>query len=253
MGAPGGRDAGGEPLARRDRLVTCNLLLTPDDDKPPTSPLRLGRCPTDPHPVRPSPLEAALDRVGDRWSLLIVEALLEAPRRFNELGEALPGIAPNILTDRLRRLERERILTATPYQERPPRMSYSLTADGQELGIGAPAARRLGRRRRRRGRADPARAVRHGPRDPLVVPDLLGRRRGPRRSRDPERLAVHSAGMTPGEPHTDGRPALGARDAGPRPPGRARRPRASRRASRACRRARSPRSPRPRSRSTTSC
>jgi DNA-binding HxlR family transcriptional regulator len=80
-----------------------------------------------------SPLEAALERVGDRWSLLIVEALLDGPRRFNELGDAVAGIAPNILTDRLRRLERERILVATPYQQRPPRMSYALTADGHDL------------------------------------------------------------------------------------------------------------------------
>jgi DNA-binding HxlR family transcriptional regulator len=78
-------------------------------------------------------LEAALGRVGDRWSLLLVEALLERPRRFNELGELLPGIAPNILSDRLRRLERERIVTATAYQARPPRMSYALTADGHDL------------------------------------------------------------------------------------------------------------------------
>ena len=81
----------------------------------------------------PTPLEAALDRVGDRWSLLVVDALLAGPRRFNELAEALPGIAPNILTDRLRRLERERIVVATPYQQRPPRMSYSLTASGRDL------------------------------------------------------------------------------------------------------------------------
>ena len=80
-----------------------------------------------------SPLEAALDRVGDRWSLLIVEALLAGGRRFNELGDALPGIAPNILTDRLRRLERERIVVATPYSTRPPRMEYALTADGRDL------------------------------------------------------------------------------------------------------------------------
>ena len=39
----------------------------------------------------PTPLEAALERVGDRWSLLLVEALLDGPRRFNELGEAVPG------------------------------------------------------------------------------------------------------------------------------------------------------------------
>ena len=81
----------------------------------------------------PSPLEAALERVGDRWSLLLVQALLDGPRRFGELGDDLPGIAPNILTERLRRLERERIIVATPYQQRPPRMSYTLTADGHDL------------------------------------------------------------------------------------------------------------------------
>ena len=81
----------------------------------------------------PTPLAAALDRVGDRWSLLVVEALLGGPLRFNELGEAIPGIAPNILTDRLRRLERERVVVATPYQQRPPRMSYALTAIGRDL------------------------------------------------------------------------------------------------------------------------
>lgn len=90
---------------------------------------------TDPGPsaVPPTALEAALDRVGDRWSLLIVDALLDGPRRFGELRDALPGIAPNILTDRLRRLERERILVATPYSTRPPRMEYALTGDGRDL------------------------------------------------------------------------------------------------------------------------
>ncbi len=82
---------------------------------------------------RPLPLAAALDRVGDRWSLLIVEALLDGPRRFGELDAALPGIAPNILTDRLRRLERSGIVRSTPYQERPTRLAYDLTADGRDL------------------------------------------------------------------------------------------------------------------------
>ncbi|MEO8638542.1 MAG: helix-turn-helix domain-containing protein [Chloroflexota bacterium] len=80
-----------------------------------------------------SPLAAALERVGDRWSLLLVEALLPGPRRFNELGEAVTGIAPNILADRLRRLESERIVSATPYSQRPPRFAYALTDEGQEL------------------------------------------------------------------------------------------------------------------------
>jgi DNA-binding HxlR family transcriptional regulator len=84
-------------------------------------------------PLAPTALEAALDRVGDRWSLLIVDALLDGARRFGEVRDALPGIAPNILTDRLRRLERERILVATPYSTRPPRMEYRLTGDGRDL------------------------------------------------------------------------------------------------------------------------
>jgi DNA-binding HxlR family transcriptional regulator len=80
-----------------------------------------------------SALGIALDRVGDRWSLLIVEALLPGSRRFNELGETVAGIAPNILSERLRRLERAGILVATPYTKRPVRMEYALSADGREL------------------------------------------------------------------------------------------------------------------------
>jgi len=83
-------------------------------------------------PESSSPLELALERVGDRWSLLIVDALLVGPRRFNELAEGV-GIAPNILTDRLRRLEREGVVLARPYSERPPRLEYGLTAAGHEL------------------------------------------------------------------------------------------------------------------------
>jgi DNA-binding HxlR family transcriptional regulator len=80
-----------------------------------------------------SPLSHALDRVGDRWSLLLVEALLDGPRRFNDLQDHLPGIAPNILTARLRSLERERILLGEPYSQRPVRVAYRLTAEGEEL------------------------------------------------------------------------------------------------------------------------
>jgi DNA-binding HxlR family transcriptional regulator len=80
----------------------------------------------------PTPLELALERVGDRWSLLLVEALLDGPRRFNDLQEGV-GVAPNILTDRLRRLEREGVVLARPYSDRPPRMEYALTAAGHDL------------------------------------------------------------------------------------------------------------------------
>lgn len=81
---------------------------------------------------RSTPLGVALDRVGDRWSLLLVEALLEGSQRFNELVQRI-GIAPNILTERLRRLERAGILVGQPYSERPLRLAYRLTADGEEL------------------------------------------------------------------------------------------------------------------------
>jgi DNA-binding HxlR family transcriptional regulator len=80
-----------------------------------------------------SPLAAALERVGDRWSLLLVEALLSGPRRFNELQAQVTGIAPNILSDRLKRLEGEGVLRSQPYSERPMRLVYELTAEGQEL------------------------------------------------------------------------------------------------------------------------
>ena len=79
-----------------------------------------------------SSLELALERVGDRWSLLLVDALLAGPRRFNDLLEGV-GLAPNILTDRLRRLEREGVVVARPYSDRPPRVEYALTAAGQDL------------------------------------------------------------------------------------------------------------------------
>lgn len=88
----------------------------------------------EPSAPRPTgPLATTLGRVGDRWSLLLVDALLPGPARFGELAAAVPGIAPNILSDRLRRLERAGILLATPYSHRPPRMEYALTADGREL------------------------------------------------------------------------------------------------------------------------
>ena len=80
-----------------------------------------------------SPLAQALARVGDRWTLLVVEALLAGPRRFNDLLDQIPGIAPSILSERLKRLERDGLLFARSYSDRPPRSAYELTAEGAEL------------------------------------------------------------------------------------------------------------------------
>ncbi|MEA2411056.1 MAG: hypothetical protein QOC77_1617 [Thermoleophilaceae bacterium] len=81
----------------------------------------------------PTALSEALERVGDRWTLLIVEALLDGPRRFGDLLDAVNGIAPNILTQRLRHLERAAVVVSRPYSERPPRVAYELSAAGAEL------------------------------------------------------------------------------------------------------------------------
>jgi DNA-binding HxlR family transcriptional regulator len=83
--------------------------------------------------AEPSPLEEAVARVGDRWALLIVSALLDGPRRFNDLQADLAGIAPNVLSQRLRNLEQHGVVVASPYSERPPRFVYQLTAAGAEL------------------------------------------------------------------------------------------------------------------------
>ena len=109
-----------------------------------------------------TPLGHALDRIGDRWSLLVVEALLDGPRRFGELGETIPGLAPNILTDRLRRLERERIVVATPYQQRPPRMAYALSSDGRDLASAIRLLADWGARRTGDGALEPLRHDRCG-------------------------------------------------------------------------------------------
>jgi DNA-binding HxlR family transcriptional regulator len=80
-----------------------------------------------------SALADALAAVGDRWTLLLIAALLDGPRRFGELQQEVEGIAPNVLTQRLRQLERNALVVARPYSERPPRFVYELSAGGQEL------------------------------------------------------------------------------------------------------------------------
>jgi DNA-binding HxlR family transcriptional regulator len=80
-----------------------------------------------------SALAAALAKIGDRWSLLVINALLDGPRRFNELVDEVRGIAPNVLSARLRHLEDDGIVVVRPYSQRPPRSDYQLSASGKEL------------------------------------------------------------------------------------------------------------------------
>lgn len=79
-------------------------------------------------------LAHALSVIGDRWTLQVVAGLLDGPQRFGEMAERLDGIAPNVLTARLRQLERDGLVVATPYSQRPVRLAYALTDSGRELG-----------------------------------------------------------------------------------------------------------------------
>ena len=74
-----------------------------------------------------------LSRVGDKWSVLVVELLSDGPMRFNELRRAIGNISQKMLTSTLRGLERDGIVTRTVFATVPPRVDYELTALGREL------------------------------------------------------------------------------------------------------------------------
>ncbi|MFN8050735.1 MAG: helix-turn-helix domain-containing protein [Acidimicrobiales bacterium] len=84
-----------------------------------------------------SPLALAVERIGDRWTLLIVDALMAGPLKFGELEAHVTGttsgIAPTVLTKRLRQLEADGIVVGRPYTERPVRLIYELTGPGAAL------------------------------------------------------------------------------------------------------------------------
>ena len=93
----------------------------------------MGETRTMPDPPIRSALAEAADRVGDRWTLLIIEALMDGPRRFGQLSEEVGSIAPNVLTARLRQIETDGIVRSAPYSRRPLRVEYELTDAGREL------------------------------------------------------------------------------------------------------------------------
>lgn len=82
----------------------------------------------------PCPIARSLEIVGDRWTLLIVRDLLAlGPRKYVELQSALAGIAPNVLSDRLKLLEEHGVVSREFYEQHPPRARYKLTTKG--LGL----------------------------------------------------------------------------------------------------------------------
>jgi DNA-binding HxlR family transcriptional regulator len=80
------------------------------------------------------PVACALEVVGDRWTLLVIRDLFAGKKRYGELLASAEKIPTNILADRLKRLEREGLVSSAPYSEHPPRVEYHLTPEGRELG-----------------------------------------------------------------------------------------------------------------------
>lgn len=78
-------------------------------------------------------MTAALRIIGDKWSGLLIRELTAGPRRFSVLQEALAGISPRTLSQRLDSLEAEAIITKQTFAEVPPRVEYALTPKGEDL------------------------------------------------------------------------------------------------------------------------
>lgn len=83
--------------------------------------------------VATCPSRTSLAKIANKWTAMVVIALDEGPLRFGELRQAVQGISGKVLTETLRDLERDGILSRTMYNEMPPRVEYELTALGQSL------------------------------------------------------------------------------------------------------------------------
>jgi DNA-binding HxlR family transcriptional regulator len=81
----------------------------------------------------PDVFRSVLDRIGDKWSLLLIGILQDGPKRFTELLRVTPGISRRMLTLTLRALERDGIVARTIYAEVPPRVEYEVTDLGRSL------------------------------------------------------------------------------------------------------------------------
>lgn len=79
------------------------------------------------------PVATTVSMIGSKWKLLIIRNLLVRPWRFNELKKDLDGISQKILTDSLRSMEEDGIVTRTVYPEVPPRVEYALSELGESM------------------------------------------------------------------------------------------------------------------------
>jgi DNA-binding HxlR family transcriptional regulator len=75
-------------------------------------------------------IRQVLDRVGDKWSMLIIAVLEDGPLRYTDLQRQIPGISQRMLTHTLRQLQQDGLITRTAYAEVPPRVEYALAPLG---------------------------------------------------------------------------------------------------------------------------
>ncbi|WP_203715369.1 winged helix-turn-helix transcriptional regulator [Asanoa siamensis] len=78
-------------------------------------------------------IRGVVDRVGDKWTVLVIGTLGDGPRRYTDLQQAIPGISQRMLTLTLKHLTRDGLVERTAYPEVPPRVEYALTGLGQSL------------------------------------------------------------------------------------------------------------------------
>lgn len=79
------------------------------------------------------PVATTVQLIGSKWKLLILRNLLQRPWRFNEMKKTLEGISQKVLTDSLRPMEADGLITRTVYPEVPPRVEYALSDLGQSM------------------------------------------------------------------------------------------------------------------------
>ena len=79
------------------------------------------------------PVKATLNLISDKWKVLIIHELINGSKRSNELEKSLSGISRKVLTENLRSLEENDIISRVVYPEAPPRVEYSLTSLGESL------------------------------------------------------------------------------------------------------------------------
>lgn len=75
----------------------------------------------------PCPVATTLMLIGNKWKIFIIQQLMDRPFRFSELRRAIPGISEKVLTDNLRAMEKDGIITRTVFPEVPPRTEYALS------------------------------------------------------------------------------------------------------------------------------